>query len=128
MMAASTYLPSITSRTMVASSIQGTGAQNLPIALRKGCSAVSGIALGPTFASRWRASSLDKPLGDGIAAVDDFAGVESAEGEDIVAAINNALFCAPLMKAKARVTEIGHRDRPAIRMREAMHATRFASS
>jgi hypothetical protein len=29
MMAASTYLPSITSRTMAASSIQGTGAQNL---------------------------------------------------------------------------------------------------
>jgi hypothetical protein len=76
---------------MAASSIQGTGAQNLPIALRKGCSAVSGIALGPTFASRWRASSLDKPLGDGIAAVDDWAAVESAEGEDIVAAISNCL-------------------------------------
>jgi hypothetical protein len=86
---------------MAASSIQGTGAQNLPIALRKGCSAVSGIALGPTFASRWRASSLDKPLGDGIAAVGDFASVKSAEGEDNVAAINNCLVLRTVNKSQS---------------------------
>jgi hypothetical protein len=72
---------------IAASSIQGTGAQNFPIALRKGCSVVSGIALGPTFASRWRASSLDKPLRAGSAAAGVVAGVESSEGGEIVAAM-----------------------------------------
>ena len=32
--------------------IPGTGAQNLPITRRKGCSVVSGIVLAPNFASR----------------------------------------------------------------------------
>ena len=62
MMAASTYLPSTSSRTIDASSIQGTGAQNFPNALRNGWIAVSGIALGPILVNRRRASSLDKPL------------------------------------------------------------------
>ena len=52
MIAASTYLPSTSSSTIAASSIHGTGAQNFSSAMRNGCSAVSGIALGPNFASR----------------------------------------------------------------------------
>src|ERR1700729_1434041 len=58
---ASTYLPSANSTTMAASSIHGTGAQNLSKAMRIGCVLVSGIALGPDFASRRRASSVVKP-------------------------------------------------------------------
>ncbi len=61
MIAASTYLPRTSSSTIAASSIQGTGAQNFSIAMRKGCTLVSGIALGPKFASRPRASSLVRP-------------------------------------------------------------------
>ena len=62
MMPASTYLPRKTSSTIAASSIQGTGAQNFASALRKGCIAVSGTALGPNFSSRRRASSLVRPV------------------------------------------------------------------
>ena len=61
MIAASTYLPSANSTTIAASSIHGTGAQNFSSAMRNGCALVSGIALGPDFASRRRASSLVKP-------------------------------------------------------------------
>ena len=61
MIAASTYLPSTSSSTIAASSIHGTGAQNFSSAMRNGCTLVSGIALGPNFASRRRASSLVKP-------------------------------------------------------------------
>ena len=60
-MPASTYLPRTTSSTIAASSIQGTGAQNFVSALRKGCMAVSGMALGPNFSRRRRASSLVRP-------------------------------------------------------------------
>ncbi len=63
MIAASTYLPSTSSSTIAASSIHGTGAQNFSSAMRNGCSAVSGIAFGPNFASRRRASSLVRPPG-----------------------------------------------------------------
>jgi hypothetical protein len=76
---------------MADSSIQGTGAQNFPIALRKGCSLVSGMALGPTFANRWRASSLDRPVDADFAATDFLAGVGSVAGGEIVAAIGNYL-------------------------------------
>src|ERR1700691_1044605 len=63
MIAASTYLPSASSSTIAASSIHGTGVQNLLNAERRGCTAVSGIALGPNFLSRLSASSIVRPLG-----------------------------------------------------------------
>jgi hypothetical protein len=63
MITASTYLPSTSWSTIAASSIHGTGAQNFSSAMRNGCSAVSGIAFGPNFSSRRRASSLVSPLG-----------------------------------------------------------------
>jgi prepilin-type processing-associated H-X9-DG protein len=53
------------SSTIAASSIQGTGAQNLASARRKGCTAVSGTAFGPNCSSRRRASSLVRPVGSG---------------------------------------------------------------
>src|SRR5579863_7423627 len=65
MIVASTYLPSTSSSTIAASSIHGTGAQNLVSALRNGCRAVSGTALGPNFSIRRRASSLVRPAGSG---------------------------------------------------------------
>jgi hypothetical protein len=61
MIVASTYLPSAIWSTSAASSIHGTGAQNLLSAIRNGCRAVSGTAFGPNFSSRWRASSLVRP-------------------------------------------------------------------
>ena len=61
MTAASTYSWSTAWRMIAASSIHGTGAQNLASAIRHGCIAVSGIAFGPYFASRARASSLVRP-------------------------------------------------------------------
>ena len=69
MIAASIYLPSASSSTTAASSIHGTGAQNFPSAMRNGCALVSGIALGPNFWSRRRASSLVKPVGESSFAV-----------------------------------------------------------
>src|SRR5580658_1791420 len=71
-----------------ASNIQGTGAQNLASAMRNGRIAVSGIALGPYFASRARTSSLvrsrerlSSPLTCGA-----FAGMDGLEmGGGIVA-------------------------------------------
>ena len=63
MIAASTYLPSTSSSTIAASSIHGTGAQNFSSAMRNGCTLVSGIAFGPNFSSRRRASSLVRPFG-----------------------------------------------------------------
>jgi len=65
MIAPSTYLPRAISSTIAASSIHGTGAQNLASARRSGCRAVSGIAFGPNFSSRRRASSLVRPAGSG---------------------------------------------------------------
>src|ERR1039457_1411674 len=65
MIAASTYLPRAASSTIAASSIHGTGAQNLVSALRNGFAAVSGIAFGPNFSSRRRASSPVRPVGGG---------------------------------------------------------------
>ena len=62
MIAASTYLPSASSSATAASSIHGTGAQNFSIAIRNGCSDVSGIAWGPNFSGRRRASSLVRPF------------------------------------------------------------------
>ncbi len=61
MIAASTYLPRTSSSTMAASSIQGMGAQNFFSAIRHGCTRVSGIALGPSLASRACASSPVRP-------------------------------------------------------------------
>src|ERR1700684_1048097 len=61
MIEASTYLPSTSSSTIAASSIHGTGAQNFSSAMRSGCTLVSGIALGPNFASWRRAASLVSP-------------------------------------------------------------------
>ena len=63
MIAASTYSPSASSSTTAASSIHGTGAQNFSTAMRNACTLVSGMALGPNFARRLRASSLVRPLG-----------------------------------------------------------------
>jgi len=61
MIAASTYLPRVSSSTIAASSIQGTGAQNLATAMRSGCSAVSGIELGPEAVRRVCASVAVRP-------------------------------------------------------------------
>ena len=61
MITASTYLPRINSSTTAASSIQGTGAQNLANALRIGCSAVSGIEFGPELFRRACASMAVRP-------------------------------------------------------------------
>jgi hypothetical protein len=61
MTAASIYSCRAAWRVIAASSIQGTGAQNLASAIRHGRSVVSGIALGPYFASRALASSLVRP-------------------------------------------------------------------
>jgi hypothetical protein len=61
MIKASTYLLSTSSSTIAASSIHGTGAQNFSSAMRNGCTLVSGIALGPNFASWRRAASLVSP-------------------------------------------------------------------
>src|SRR5580658_10857182 len=61
MIPASTYLPRTISSTIAASSIHGTGAQNLSSALRSGCNAVSGMAFGPDFAKRLLASVLVRP-------------------------------------------------------------------
>ena len=81
MIAASTYLPSTSSSRIAASSIQGTGAQNFSSAMRNGCTLVSGIALGPNFSSRRRASSLARPFGDSsFAGAADFSGKAFAEG------------------------------------------------
>ena len=63
MIAASTYLPSTSSSTIAASSIHGTGAQNFSSAIRNGCMLVSGMAFGPIFCSRRRASALVRPPG-----------------------------------------------------------------
>ena len=71
MIAASTYLPRTTSSTIAASSIHGTGAQNLVSALRNGCRAVSGTAFGPNFSSRRRASSLVRPVESGTSLTED---------------------------------------------------------
>jgi hypothetical protein len=65
-----------------------TGAQNFSSVLRNGWSAVSGIALGPTFSSRRHASSFDKPLAwTSFAAVADLAGEALAGSGEIVVAI-----------------------------------------
>ena len=86
---ASTYLPRASSRTIAASSIHGTGAQNFSSAIRNGRSAVSGIALGPNFSSRRRASSLVRPFcSPSFAAAVDLAGRDLASrGGAIVAMI-----------------------------------------
>src|ERR1700733_11041770 len=47
---------------MAASSIQGTGAQNLFSAIRNGRRDVSGTAFGPNCSSRRRASSFVRPV------------------------------------------------------------------
>ena len=65
MITASTYLPVAISSTIAASSIHGTGAQNLVSALRNGCRAVSGTVFGPNFSSRLRASALVSPVESG---------------------------------------------------------------
>ena len=49
MIAASTYLPSAISSTIAASSIHGTGAQNLVSALRNGCSSRVGHCVWAEF-------------------------------------------------------------------------------
>ena len=46
-------------------------AENLVSALRNGCRAVSGIAFGPNFSSRRRASSLVRPVESGTSLTDD---------------------------------------------------------
>src|ERR1700683_1058462 len=61
MTAASIYSCRTAWRMTAASSIQGTGAQNLASAIRQCRSFVSGIALGPYFASRALTSSLVRP-------------------------------------------------------------------
>src|SRR5580658_6800342 len=73
MIPASTYLPSTSSSTIAASSIHGTGAQNLVSALCSGRSAVSGTAFGPDFSSRRRASSLVSPAGSGTSLTEEEA-------------------------------------------------------
>ena len=62
MIAASTSLPSASCKTMAASSIHGTGAQNFASTLRNGRGVVSGMALEPSVCRRRRASSLVRPL------------------------------------------------------------------
>lgn len=81
MTAASTYLPSATSSTIAASSIHGTGVQNLLKADRNGCTAVSGIALGPNFLRQVAASSFVRPLREpSVALPADLSGEAGAAG------------------------------------------------
>src|SRR5208282_2498607 len=81
MIAASMYLPSATSSTIAASSIHGTGDQNLLNAERNGCNAVSGIALGPNCLSRIPASSFVRPLSEPpVASPADLSGEPVAAG------------------------------------------------
>src|SRR6202034_2729465 len=61
MTAASVYSWSAAWRMIAASSIHGTGAQNLDSAIRQGRIAVSGRAFGPNFASSACASPLVRP-------------------------------------------------------------------
>ena len=77
MIAASTYLPSTSSKMVAASSIQGIGLQNLVSARRKGFSAVSGMEFGPDAANRRCASSLVRPFGKSLATPATAAGVAS---------------------------------------------------
>ena len=63
MIAASLYLLRTISSTIAASSIHGTGAQNLDNALCKGRTSVSGIVFRPNCSSRRRASSPASPVG-----------------------------------------------------------------
>ena len=88
MIAASTYLPSASSRRIAASSIQGTGAQSLASALRNGCTAVSVTAFGPNCFSRRRASSLVRPFGEPLASPPERslgkAGAAGVEGPGLV--------------------------------------------
>ena len=61
MTAASRCSPSTSCRMIAASSIHGTGAQNLANAMRHGAVSVSGMAFGPDFSSRALASALVRP-------------------------------------------------------------------
>jgi hypothetical protein len=100
MMAASMDLPSTSSSTIAASSIHGTGAQNFPSALRNGWSAVSGIALGPIFSSRSRASALDKPLAPpSFAGGADLAAKFLEDGGEFVVTIDLTYLCQLLTGA-----------------------------
>src|SRR5581483_8144506 len=74
MTAASKALPSVSSSTIVASSIQGTGAQNLPTRSRSTCGFFAATALGPNSLRRRLASALESPAG-AIAAADGPAGL-----------------------------------------------------
>lgn len=65
MIPASTYLPGAHCCTTAASNRQGTGAQNLSSALRKGWADMSGIAFGLDSVNLRRASSLRRPPGGG---------------------------------------------------------------
>jgi hypothetical protein len=68
---------------MTASSIHGTGAQNLLKALRMRCAEVSGMEFGPNLFRRIPASALERPL------VDKLGGTVVAgkgEGRETVAA------------------------------------------
>ena len=103
MIAASTYLPSTSSSTIAASSIHGTGAQNFSSAMRNGCTLVSGIAFGPNFFSRRRASSLVRPLGrSSFAAAADLAGKALAEDGGAVVAMIYLTFGSWLLGTKSR--------------------------
>ena len=94
MIAASTYLPSASSSTIAASSIHGTGAQNFSSAMRNGCTLVSGIAFGPDFASRRRASSLVKPPETAFCASIELAGVALVVGGELCVSVCSRSFAA----------------------------------
>src|SRR5580658_2240071 len=69
-----------------ASSIHGTGAQNLASAMRSGRIAVSGIAFGPYLVSFVRACSLVRPL-DGLSSTLTCAAFVGMDGLAIVGGI-----------------------------------------
>ena len=110
MIPASAKSPSANWSTTAASSIHGTGAQNLPSALRSGSAVVSGVVFGPKVSSRRRASSLLRPLGrPSIAASADLAGKALAEGGGAVVAIG--WWETPCHHALRRLRDVGQLGR-----------------
>src|SRR5208337_108643 len=87
---ASTYLLSTTSSAIAASSIHGTGVQNLLNAESNGCTEVSGIALRPNFISRIAASSLVRPVSEPSEAMPADSSGEPTSADDATPDLDSA--------------------------------------
>ena len=70
------------------------GVQNSSSAMRNGCTLVSGIALGPDFASRRPASSLVKPPETAFCASIELAGVALVVGGELCVSVCLRSFAA----------------------------------